>query len=396
MPNAARRHRTRAPEGDGVLTPLDETLLHQAPTTFDHAVTSDHRFFDRWAVGVQHAELSVIYGLANYKNTDVCDGFLCVRARDRQYNLRLSRPLRPDFTMAVGPLHIDVVEPLWPTVSSWSPPGRRSAATLTCDRRPCRAREEHPHHQRAERAGRAGLLPPRPARHRVGLGRHRRRPARVRRRFAWRDHSWGVRPGMGGRDPVHDAPDPVRSRTAALRLAVRLDRLPGRATWPASSRSRGRLRRPSERTSTGTFIPDTATRRPRSSIDDIRHRHRLRRRPHRVLDRADSLVTTGDGREWDFEHMPLRAPWVSAVAATAAAGTTGKVSACRAATRSRPTSTDLAAPADVVLPDGTIAPALAPGDRRAHRTTRRTDRGRATATSRSSPALRCPRPHRRA
>ena len=95
-----------------MLTPLDETLLHQAPTTFDHAVTSDHRFFDRWAVGVQHAELSVIYGLANYKNTDTCDGFLCVRRGNRQYNLRLSRPLRPEYTMAVGPLHIDVVEPL--------------------------------------------------------------------------------------------------------------------------------------------------------------------------------------------------------------------------------------------------------------------------------------------
>jgi hypothetical protein len=32
-----------------VLGPLDETLAHQAAMTFDHAVTSDHRFFDRWA-----------------------------------------------------------------------------------------------------------------------------------------------------------------------------------------------------------------------------------------------------------------------------------------------------------------------------------------------------------
>jgi hypothetical protein len=67
-----------------MLTPLDETLLHQAPTTFDHAVTSDHRFFDRWAVGVQHPSASLIYGIATYKNTDVCDGFLCAQIGDRQ------------------------------------------------------------------------------------------------------------------------------------------------------------------------------------------------------------------------------------------------------------------------------------------------------------------------
>ncbi len=96
-----------------MLTPLDESLMHQAPTTFDHAVTSDHRFFDRWAVGVQHPTASIIYGLANYKNTDVCDGFLCVQHGDRQYNLRLSRPLRPDFSTRIGPLGIEVLEPLW-------------------------------------------------------------------------------------------------------------------------------------------------------------------------------------------------------------------------------------------------------------------------------------------
>ena len=69
--------------------------------------------------------VSVIYGLANYKNTDVCDGFLCVQHGDRQYNLRVSRPLRPDFSMRIGPLGIEVLEPLW-TAPVWSsqPDGR--------------------------------------------------------------------------------------------------------------------------------------------------------------------------------------------------------------------------------------------------------------------------------
>ena len=30
-----------------MLTDLDESLRHQAPTTFDHVWTSDHRAFDR-------------------------------------------------------------------------------------------------------------------------------------------------------------------------------------------------------------------------------------------------------------------------------------------------------------------------------------------------------------
>ena len=31
-----------------MLTPLDDTLRHVLPTTFDHAGTSDPRFFDRY------------------------------------------------------------------------------------------------------------------------------------------------------------------------------------------------------------------------------------------------------------------------------------------------------------------------------------------------------------
>jgi len=31
-----------------MLTPLDDTLWHQLPTTFDHVWTSDPRFFDRY------------------------------------------------------------------------------------------------------------------------------------------------------------------------------------------------------------------------------------------------------------------------------------------------------------------------------------------------------------
>ena len=36
-----------------MLTPLDETLHHQAPLTFDHVDTTDHRFYDRQLIGLR-------------------------------------------------------------------------------------------------------------------------------------------------------------------------------------------------------------------------------------------------------------------------------------------------------------------------------------------------------
>ena len=63
-----------------MLTKLDDTLLHQAPTTFDHAVTSDHRFYDRyWFQAIEPGgATSLVAGMGLYKNTNVLDGFCTV------------------------------------------------------------------------------------------------------------------------------------------------------------------------------------------------------------------------------------------------------------------------------------------------------------------------------
>ena len=48
-----------------------------------------------------------------YANNDVLDGFVCLRHRDRQYNVRVSRRLRPDMEhLGAGPLRLEIVEPL--------------------------------------------------------------------------------------------------------------------------------------------------------------------------------------------------------------------------------------------------------------------------------------------
>jgi hypothetical protein len=97
-----------------MLTPLDESLLHQAPLTFSETTTSDHRFYDRVWVTVANpdgsAELAI--GLGLYKNMNVLDGFAVLALPDRQINVRFSRPLRPDVELAVGGLRYQVVEPL--------------------------------------------------------------------------------------------------------------------------------------------------------------------------------------------------------------------------------------------------------------------------------------------
>jgi len=48
-----------------------------------------------------------------YQNNDVMDGFVCIRHAGRQHNIRVSRRLRPDMgTLAVGPLRLEILEPL--------------------------------------------------------------------------------------------------------------------------------------------------------------------------------------------------------------------------------------------------------------------------------------------
>ncbi len=334
-----------------MLTPLDESLLHQAPTTFDHAVTSDHRFFDRWAVGVQHPSVSVIYGLANYKNTDVCDGFLCVQHGDRQYNLRVSRPLRPDFSMRIGPLGIEVLEPLWTHRLVVEP---TAGSPLSCELTwtgGLPAREEHPHHQRTR--GRAvqdycRLDQLGTASGWVAVGDER---LELRDAFAWRDHSWGVRPGMGGKDPVTEPPAGAAPQTARGSLFVWLAFRAGQVAGQFQLREAGSGEREAI---DGHLLPDVDDPQTSLSVVDIRHRISFVD-GHTAFDRADLLVTTGDGREWTFEHVPLRAPWVFSGGGYSGGWDDRQGLGVPRGEALEADEYRFAGPADVVMPDGTVA-----------------------------------------
>jgi hypothetical protein len=103
-----------------MLSPLDETLHHQLGTTFDHAGTSDPRFFDRYWFAIydpQGSEPAINTGMCTYLNMNVVDGYVSMIEDGKQYNVRVSDALRPrlftaDPNVAVsGPLSMSVIEP---------------------------------------------------------------------------------------------------------------------------------------------------------------------------------------------------------------------------------------------------------------------------------------------
>lgn len=103
-----------------MLSPLDETLRHQIGTTFDHAGTSDPRFFDRYWFAIYDPagnEPALNLGMCSYLNMNVVDGYAALILEGKQHNVRVSRLLRPEMFTAdpnvtvVGPLRIEIIEP---------------------------------------------------------------------------------------------------------------------------------------------------------------------------------------------------------------------------------------------------------------------------------------------
>jgi len=190
-----------------MLTPMDDTLWHTHPTTFDHVGTSDPRFFDRyWFAASDPAGSGTLqFTLGVYNNMNVVDaGFVVIRG-DRQHNVRASRSLRPRFETACGPLRVDVLEPLhrarlraapgahgveadleWTSVL----PAQEEAARFTRVRG--RVVEES---RRFDQIGECSGS--------ISLEGHR---WELDRWWATRDHSWGVRESMGIEEPVTGPP----------------------------------------------------------------------------------------------------------------------------------------------------------------------------------------------
>jgi YD repeat-containing protein len=182
-----------------LLGPLDEELNHQTSEPMRLPATTDHRFYDRhWVEAVSpDGEIAMITGIGIYKNMNVCDGFVSVQHDGLQSNVRFSRHLGNDLIAAVGALRIEVVEPFKELTITLDQGAYPLSCSLTWhSSRP--AYLEASHHEvrnarlvtHTSRYDQAGYLTGW-----IDLDRRRFEPERW---WGVRDHSWGVRPDIGG------------------------------------------------------------------------------------------------------------------------------------------------------------------------------------------------------
>src|SRR5579859_4333981 len=99
-----------------MLSGFDEMMCHQMPATMDHIHTDSPEWTERIYVSIYNVRdknTSIGFGVGQYLNKNVQDGFATVWHQGKQYNFRASRILRPHpHEVRIGPLSIELVEGL--------------------------------------------------------------------------------------------------------------------------------------------------------------------------------------------------------------------------------------------------------------------------------------------
>ena len=96
------------------VTPWDDYPVHQSSNWIAHVATSDRNFYDRYYFNVLDTQgrFMVVMGLGQYPNLGTTDAFVTVRVGEKQHVVRASKPLVDRSDISVGPLRIEVIEPL--------------------------------------------------------------------------------------------------------------------------------------------------------------------------------------------------------------------------------------------------------------------------------------------
>lgn len=100
---------------DGSLVPTDEGLNHQIADTFASVLQSDRNWTEKicGSIGCHDGSLQIGFGLGKYINRNVMDAYCGVSRGVSQWTVRSSRQLAPDPDITrVGPIHYEVIEPL--------------------------------------------------------------------------------------------------------------------------------------------------------------------------------------------------------------------------------------------------------------------------------------------
>ena len=207
----------------GPLTPADEGLGHQIVDTFAVTVSSDPSWTEKVCAMAmaRDGSLQLGFGLGKYTNRNVMDAYAGVSRGIEQSTVRASRRLAPT------PTHGHRADPLRGARAAADDPVRAGRQRRAADRvrlglrgvAARRVRGPHPPAHRVPRDRRPRPLPP--DRHRLGLGRDRRRAHRVQR------------PTPGSR------PATTRGACATASVCRRPTSSRGRRARPVASRSSG-------------------------------------------------------------------------------------------------------------------------------------------------------------
>ena len=207
-----------------MLSPLDETLHHQLATTFDHAGTSDPRFFDRYWFAIYDpdgSEPALNTGMCTYLNMNVVDGYASMIEDGKQYNVRLSSALRPSLFTAdpnvseTGPLRVTVIEPfrrlrleLRDNESGMAFDLEWTAVLAPHEEIPSWSRLRGRVNQDYMRYNQSGSV--------NGWIERNGKRREIRDWWGGRDHSWGVRTDVAGGEPITGDQDMRAARTGFL------------------------------------------------------------------------------------------------------------------------------------------------------------------------------------
>lgn len=192
-----------------MLTAADDYLIHQTPYTFDSVFTSDRNFYDRYFFNGYQRDGGVYFAVAMgiYPNRGIIDGAFSAVIDGRQLVVRGSRLLGSDrMDMHVGPLRVEVIEPLRRIRVTVAPNKWGITAELVFEARSLPA--EEPHFQRRSE-GVLAMDYTRMTQHGAWSGRlgldGREFDLAGATWWGSRDHSWGVRrvgETQGGRPPA--------------------------------------------------------------------------------------------------------------------------------------------------------------------------------------------------
>jgi hypothetical protein len=96
-----------------MLTPYDEYPVHQAPRPFSEIPATDFNWDDGYFWGFYDAVSGVqlLTGMRFSPNSDMVGGYASVMRKGIQRTVRVSRILRPDYSIACGPLAYDFEVP---------------------------------------------------------------------------------------------------------------------------------------------------------------------------------------------------------------------------------------------------------------------------------------------